>query len=239
MPNINDLSTTVAALSALSVVTERFVEIIKGLIPPLSQPRGNEKEECWRNTALRLLAVIGGYVTVYLAHDQLGDAVKTIWDKGAEGQILLGLLASGGSGFWNAVLKYVGAIKDLRKTDAAVRSETLVTMRTEALTLPPRQPLTAARSSVAALGTGPTVTGNCLSLQRAGEIVLAAAGGNHEIDEKLGNFLDDIQRDVFQQDVFNRVRAQGCLININKIPHSDDDTLQDVQLAIKAAAGKP
>ena len=32
-----ELSATIAALSALSVVTERFVEIIKGVIPFLNQ----------------------------------------------------------------------------------------------------------------------------------------------------------------------------------------------------------
>ncbi|HQR33802.1 MAG TPA: hypothetical protein PLK30_13790 [Blastocatellia bacterium] len=128
MPDINSLSATIASLSALSVVTERFVEIVKGTIPFLNQSFEGAKEQ-WRNTALRLLAVVGGLLTVSLSHSEMGGFIEAMWNKGIAGQIALGLLASGGSGFWNAVLKYAGAVKDLRKTDLTARSESMAAAR--------------------------------------------------------------------------------------------------------------
>ena len=120
MPDINSLSATIASLSALSVVTERFVEIVKAMIPFLNQSFEGSKEQ-WRNTSLRLLAVVGGLLTVSLSHSEIGGFIEAMWNKGLPGQITLGLLASGGSGFWNGVLKYLGAVKDLRKTDVKAR----------------------------------------------------------------------------------------------------------------------
>lgn len=123
MADLNNLTGVITSIAALSVVTERFVEIIKGMIPPLNAPFENKTWECFRVTALRLLAVIGGVATVSLSHTEIGGVIDDIWNKHQLGPVALGLLASGGSGFWNAVLKYVGAVKDLRKSEVSAKKE--------------------------------------------------------------------------------------------------------------------
>ena len=84
-----------------------------------------------------------------------------------------------------------------------------------------------------------TFMGDCLSLKRAGHIVLDATENKHQIDEKLGDFLTEPLRRIFQKDVFDRIEAAGCLIDIQDIPNGAGKTLQDVQLAIKTKARKP
>jgi subtilisin family serine protease len=133
-----------------------------------------------------------------------------------------GSFAGGNSPFFGA-----GKVNALRAVE-----------RARALLLPLPAPVPTALMLTQPAAPSP-LKGNCLDLIRAGEIVLAAAGGDREIDEKLGDFTNEFQRMVFQQDVFDRVRNRGCLIEIGKIPNGEDDTLQDVQLAIQAEASRP
>ncbi len=73
-----------------------------------------------RKVALQVIAVIAGIVTVVLAGPAIEDilpgtaVLDSFW-----GTVALGVLASGGSAFWNKVVEYVGAVRDLRKEDAA------------------------------------------------------------------------------------------------------------------------
>ena len=76
--------------------------------------------------------------------------------------------------------------------------------------------------------------GSCLDLEGAGSIVLAAAGGGHGINEKLGDFLPSPDlRLVFQEDVFSRIKKAGCDICKIEIPNGADKTLKDVMIAIQ------
>lgn len=103
----------VAVLGAISVATERIVEIAKGWVPALNReypPKTDPMIEARRRAYNQLAA---------LAAALLVSIVVAIWRPGgphsgwevlqAAGEVLaLAVLASGGSGFWNAILGAVG-----------------------------------------------------------------------------------------------------------------------------------
>ena len=102
--NIENLSTIVALLVALSVAAERLVEIIKGFVPWLEKKKDDESKEGRRKSALQGLAVLAGIGTALLAWPVIKDIVpgSGFWDS-IKGVLALGFLASGGSGFWNSI----------------------------------------------------------------------------------------------------------------------------------------
>ena len=118
---MNDLSTAVAVLIALSVASERLVEIVKGWIPylnkkyeanPKKTPQ-NKKEyfesEGVRKAIIQLMAVAAGIVTALLAKPAIVSVLPS-WDSSAH-FLALGLLTSGGSGFWNSIQSSVLQMK--------------------------------------------------------------------------------------------------------------------------------
>ena len=106
----------VSLILALSVASERLVEIVKGFIPFLGKPNQDPQREAIRCSLLQVLAVVSGIVTAYLAKDYIPKEVPDLlkgWSV-----LGLGLLASGGSGFWNAILTYLLKIKDIKMVEA-------------------------------------------------------------------------------------------------------------------------
>jgi hypothetical protein len=114
------LPTIITLLIALSVASERLVEIIKGLIPWLNQQKTDPKIEGRRTAVLQGLAVAAGILTTILAKPAIGGAVSGPWAS-LPGLLALGLLASGGSGLWNSILTYFLKIKDVAKLDVMKR----------------------------------------------------------------------------------------------------------------------
>lgn len=111
------MSTVVALLIALSVAAERLVEIVKGMIPALNTH--NDKSPEWegrRKALLQLLAVVAGIATAWVSAPVIKEIVPGDWGNWP-GILALGLLASGGSGFWNSVQTYVLMLKDLKKVE--------------------------------------------------------------------------------------------------------------------------
>lgn len=106
------ITAIVGLLIALSVASERLVEIVKGLIPPLSGKFKDPRTEGWRCAANQLLAVAAGVLTAFLAAPAIPSEVLPQSATGSWTILALGLLASGGSGLWNAVLSYVLLLKD-------------------------------------------------------------------------------------------------------------------------------
>src|SRR5437879_12462787 len=92
------LTTVISLLVALSIASERLVDIIKGLVPWLNQQRRKPAEEGWRKAALQVIAVFAGITTAWLA----GPAVPAFLPPASTGKWALVLLASGGSGSWNS-----------------------------------------------------------------------------------------------------------------------------------------
>jgi preprotein translocase subunit SecD len=87
------------------------------LVPWLNQQRPKSVQEGWRKAALQLLAVGAGITTAWLASPVVPDFIP----HGFIGNLALGLLASGGSGFWNSILTYVTKAKDLKAAEAESR----------------------------------------------------------------------------------------------------------------------
>lgn len=110
------ITVIVGLLLALSIASERLVEIIKGLSSWLdTQKPDNSKQERIRRAILQALAVGSGILTAFLAKDYIP---KEIGDITSDWAILgLGLLASGGSGLWNSVLGYLSNVKDIKKIE--------------------------------------------------------------------------------------------------------------------------
>jgi O-antigen/teichoic acid export membrane protein len=111
------LTAMVGLLIALSVASERFVEIIKGIIPFLNKENSDETKEGLRRAALQVLAVVAGVITAFLARPTIPESIIPAKVTGAWPILALGLLASGGSGFWNSVLTYVTKVKDIKKLE--------------------------------------------------------------------------------------------------------------------------
>jgi hypothetical protein len=103
---------------ALSVASERLVEIVKSFVPWLNSKKfANDQMEALRSGILQSLAVLSGILTTWLASPLLPS------DMSASAMnpttiIGLGLLASGGSGFWNAILTYMTKIKDMKTMES-------------------------------------------------------------------------------------------------------------------------
>jgi hypothetical protein len=113
------LTAIVTLILALSVASERLVEIIKGFISKLDKPNTtDEKAEARRRSYLQILAVISGVLTAYLASDYLPTEIAATASGKSWSIVGLGLLASGGSGFWNSILTYVTKVKDIKKLEA-------------------------------------------------------------------------------------------------------------------------
>ncbi len=116
----NGLTTIVALLAALSVASERLAEVIKGVVPFLNLENKDPRKEGLRRALLQTLAAVSGVITALLAAPGLRGVLSEAW-TGSWGLIALGLLASGGSGFWNGVLSYVKEAKDLKKQEVIER----------------------------------------------------------------------------------------------------------------------
>ncbi len=125
--NLENLSSLLAVLIALSVAAERLIEILKN-ISALGKENPNPTGEALRKLALQLLAIGAGILTAYLSKKIL----PIIPNTGVNGKdtsnsvlLLLGVLASGGSAFWTSILGYVKSVKDIKKTlavDAKVQT---------------------------------------------------------------------------------------------------------------------
>jgi hypothetical protein len=131
--SINSLPTIVTLLIALSVATERVVEIIKSLVPWLNTEHPSTKTECHRRATIQALAVAAGILVSTLSWPVLARifstssdaAVATVVNPGFNWSLVVavGFLASGGSGFWNTILSYVMKVKELKQVE--VREEKL------------------------------------------------------------------------------------------------------------------
>ena len=115
--DVGKLAAIVGVSVALSVASERLVEIIKGFSKFLSDANPDPVGDRWRRMLLQLIAVGAGIVTALLTQPAIKGVVPGLSEH-TLGIVALGLLASGGSGFWNAILAYVLNLKDIKKAEA-------------------------------------------------------------------------------------------------------------------------
>ena len=64
---MDKLTSFVTLLLALSIASERLVEIVKGWIPWLDQEKPDPESESRRQSLIHLLAVLAGVVTSFMA----------------------------------------------------------------------------------------------------------------------------------------------------------------------------
>jgi len=128
---MDKLSVLVATILAVSIASERIVEILKGLFPGswLFAPRtGNP--EARRCAAIHVLAGLCGafvawasgidvFTLLGISHNPTGGAAFH-----SLGYAVVGLLGSGGSAFWNHVLDILQAskVQQEQQATAAVAS---------------------------------------------------------------------------------------------------------------------
>jgi hypothetical protein len=118
-----NVSQFVMLMAALSLGVERAVETLKGFIPLLGEPiqpppnatdsqkaKAKKQDEA-RGAVVRLIAIAFGIAAAYAAKAQLQSSAAFIYSLGNLGYVLVGLLTSGGSTFWNHVIDLLGALK--------------------------------------------------------------------------------------------------------------------------------
>lgn len=103
-------------LVALSIASERLVEILKGWLPSLNETKTDAQEESKRKAKLQILAVLSGVATAFMAQSAIASGLPAGLNTPL-GLVVVGLMASGGSGFWNAILSYSLQVKDLKKLE--------------------------------------------------------------------------------------------------------------------------
>ncbi len=124
MPNMEPLTFFLSSMIALSVAVERVVEIIKGLSPKLREDPDPRVDPQGKGAARRRLvlqgiaAVVGAIAALTIGPHNFLNAIP---DGGYQtpvrwiASLFLGLIASGGSAFWNHALDIVGAIKSVKE----------------------------------------------------------------------------------------------------------------------------
>ncbi|GAB4052789.1 hypothetical protein [Spirosoma litoris] len=139
--SIDSLTQIVSILLAISLASERFVTAIKTLFPEFFE---DEKKtpaqevdlvaDKWRRFAVQLIAFLASwFVAGFLTTEKfmLGSV------SFADGAVLMpsfivGLLASGGSSFWNNILGYTKAAKDIQIQQRAQKGLEYHTMAKDA-----------------------------------------------------------------------------------------------------------
>jgi hypothetical protein len=126
------LYTVVGVILALSISSERLVEIIRAWFPSLNvkAPDDDKPEtliaEAKRRAGLHLLSLFAGVLTSLLATYSLSQIVPIPRTGAGEIDLAmytveilgLGLLASGGSGFWNTILGYLIQVREMKVREA-------------------------------------------------------------------------------------------------------------------------
>ena len=117
------LATAITLLIALSIASERVVEITKGLVPWLDRTHADPRTEGFRRAALHGLAAAAGIAISWLAWPIIAEGLSDVPGQATRPLhvptvLALGFLASGGSGFWNSVLGYAVSLKSLKQTVA-------------------------------------------------------------------------------------------------------------------------
>jgi hypothetical protein len=116
------LEATLGMILAVSIASERLVEIIKGYSKYLSSAHADPQKESHRKAYIQLSSVVAGLFTAFLCAPVLASQFYIDSSEYSKERILflvaIGLLASGGSGFWNAILGYVLEVKNMKKSAA-------------------------------------------------------------------------------------------------------------------------
>jgi hypothetical protein len=136
--DITKLSSIISLLIALSMASERLVEIVKTSVTSiltsslidikedniyiLGSKQTEPRKERKRLLTLYFVSLISGCVTVWLAKDIIPKEVLSI-EYNTLNILGMGLLVSGGSSFWNSALGYANQVKEVTKLEAEKKAK--------------------------------------------------------------------------------------------------------------------
>ena len=110
-----------AIFAAVGLSAERLVEVVKNRFAWLDTPNLDPGQERTRRFWLRILTIIAASGIVFAAQEQIRPYLPFMLPtEGVNrylGCLLVGLLSSAGSDFWNQALGMVNAIKDAKRLD--------------------------------------------------------------------------------------------------------------------------
>ena len=113
---LETLTAFVTVLLALSVASERLVELIKGLSGDLTGKKVDASVERKRQLQIHYLSLLTSAIVVWLAQDYIVATLKlSNWNIAQAATFTI--LASGGSSMWNSILSYLLSIKNLKQQD--------------------------------------------------------------------------------------------------------------------------
>lgn len=132
--DVSVLTSFVSLMLAISIAAERMVEILKGWLPDtwLFKPNSNSIEESRRCAAIHVLACLCGMAIAAAGNIDIFKSVaiqgwQHTTDLGfglyrAASWSITGMLASGGSAFWNHALDLIKATKVQQEQKAGIQA---------------------------------------------------------------------------------------------------------------------
>lgn len=134
---MSEVSAFVGIMIAISMAVERCVEILKGMIPQLGISNTDPTKDGRRSACVQGLAVFFGALIAEVSKTQIAGAVPSVkqvfdggWLVALAPCLLVGFMASGGSGFWNHILDLLGAMKV--KQEAVAQADTQLQLKAAA-----------------------------------------------------------------------------------------------------------
>lgn len=127
---LDSLINFVTVLLALSIASERLVEIIKGWSPRLYVTATNPAAERVRQLRVHLISLVTSALAVYLMQHYVIEALNLkpasppAWlPLGTLTWIAFSVLASGGSSAWNSILTYLLSLKNLKRQEVKANED--------------------------------------------------------------------------------------------------------------------
>ena len=121
---LETLTSFVTVLLALSVASERLVELVKGMIPTLNGQKPDADVERKRQLAIHWMSLAASVVAVFLAQDYIITTLHLtkatdihILPLGLGQFVAFSIISSGGSSMWNSILTYLLSLKNLKQQD--------------------------------------------------------------------------------------------------------------------------
>lgn len=115
---LDTLITFVTVMLALSVASERLVELVKGFSSDLTGKKPDPKVERERQLKVHWISVVASAAVVLLLQDYIASSLKLKqlewWHA-----IAFTLLASGGSSTWNSIISYLLSLKNIKQQAVA------------------------------------------------------------------------------------------------------------------------
>jgi hypothetical protein len=120
---LDSLTSFATVLLALSVASERLVELIKGASQRLTGKKEDAATERWRQLGIHWISVLASWIVVMLTQEYIVTtlSLKT-WGPGEIAAFTI--LASGGSSMWNSILSYLLTLKGVPSTPGNNANET-------------------------------------------------------------------------------------------------------------------